>query len=51
MKLILSFVAAFLFFFQSDLESLRSSYAKANESNANTEASLKLQKSNPVLMQ
>ncbi|HCN49021.1 MAG TPA: hypothetical protein DIT10_07995 [Chryseobacterium sp.] len=38
MKLILSFVAAFIFFFQSDIETLRSSYAKANESNANTES-------------
>lgn len=37
MKLILSFVAAFIFFFQSDLEALRNSYAKANESTANTE--------------
>lgn len=37
MKLILSFVAAFIFFFQSDLETLRNSYAKANESNINTE--------------
>ena len=37
MKLILSFVAAFIFFFQSDLEALRTSYAKANESTANTE--------------
>ncbi|WES96061.1 hypothetical protein P2W68_14515 [Chryseobacterium arthrosphaerae] len=38
MKLILSFVAAFIFFFQSDLETLRNSYAKANESNANTQS-------------
>ncbi|THV62799.1 hypothetical protein [Chryseobacterium candidae] len=36
MKLILSFIAAFVFFFQSDLETLRNSYAKANESNTNT---------------
>ncbi|OCA78031.1 hypothetical protein BBH99_01760 [Chryseobacterium contaminans] len=36
MKLILSFIAAFLFFFQSDLEALRNSYAKANDSSANT---------------
>ncbi|AKK72281.1 hypothetical protein HX13_02365 [Chryseobacterium sp. P1-3] len=38
MKLILSFVAAFLFFFQSDLETLRSSYAKANDSSTNTQS-------------
>ena len=37
MKLILSFIAAFVFFFQSDLETLRNSYAKANESNSNTQ--------------
>ncbi|MDR4953006.1 hypothetical protein REB14_12555 [Chryseobacterium sp. ES2] len=37
MKLILSFFAAFAFFFQSDLEALRNSYAKANESNTNTQ--------------
>ncbi|GEN68329.1 MULTISPECIES: hypothetical protein [Chryseobacterium] len=37
MKLILSFLAAFIFFFQSDLETVRNSYAKANESNANTQ--------------
>lgn len=37
MKLILSFVAAFIFFFQSDIEALRNSYAKANDSAANTE--------------
>lgn len=37
MKLILSFFAAFVFFFQSDLEILRNSYAKANESNTNTQ--------------
>ena len=37
MKLILSFFAAFVFFFQSDLETLRNSYAKANESNSNTQ--------------
>ncbi|MBP2618199.1 hypothetical protein [Chryseobacterium jejuense] len=36
MKLILSFVAAFLFFFQSDIEVLRNSYAKANDSSTNT---------------
>lgn len=36
MKLILTFVTAFLFFFQSDLEALRSSYAKANDSSTNT---------------
>ncbi|KPE51321.1 hypothetical protein [Chryseobacterium indologenes] len=38
MKLILSLVTAFIFFFQTDLEALRNSYAKANSSNANTEA-------------
>ncbi|WP_027378912.1 hypothetical protein [Chryseobacterium daeguense] len=38
MKLILSLLTAFLFFFQTDLEALRNSYAKANASNANTEA-------------
>lgn len=37
MKLFLSFFAAFVFFFQSDLETLRNSYAKANESNSNTQ--------------
>lgn len=37
MKLILSFITAFIFFFQSDLETLRNSYAKANESNINTQ--------------
>ncbi|EFK37158.1 Uncharacterised protein [Chryseobacterium gleum] len=37
MKLILSFITAFVFFFQSDLETLRNSYAKANESNTNTQ--------------
>jgi hypothetical protein len=38
MKLIFSFLTAFILFFQSGLESLRNSYAKANSSNANTEA-------------
>ena len=42
MKLFLSLITAFIFFFQSDLESLRSSYAKANLSNANTEAFINL---------
>jgi hypothetical protein len=42
MKLFLSLITAFVFFFQSDLESLRSSYAKANLSNANTEAFINL---------
>lgn len=37
MKLIFSFLTAFFLFFQSDLESLRNSYAKANASDANTE--------------
>jgi len=38
MKLIVSLLTAFLLFFQSDLEALRNSYAKANLSNANLEA-------------
>lgn len=38
MKLIFSFITAFMLFFQSGLESLRESYAKANISNANTES-------------
>ncbi|ASW75620.1 hypothetical protein IQ37_13480 [Chryseobacterium piperi] len=39
MKLILSLIPAFMLFFQtSDLEALRNSYAKANQSNANTQA-------------
>jgi hypothetical protein len=38
MKLIFSFLTAFVLFFQSGLESLRDSYAKANSSDANTEA-------------
>ncbi len=38
MKLIFSLLTAFSLFFQSGLESLRNSYAKANSSNANTEA-------------
>lgn len=42
MKLFLSLITAFTFFFQNDLESLRSSYAKANQSNANTEAFINL---------
>lgn len=42
MKLLLSFITAFIFFFQSDLESLRNSYAKANLSNDNTEAFINL---------
>jgi len=37
MKLIFSFLTAFILFFQSGLESLRESYSKANSSNANTE--------------
>jgi cell division protein FtsB len=37
MKLIVSLLTAFLFFFQTDLEALRNSYAKANLSNANLE--------------
>lgn len=42
MKLILSLVTAFIFFFQTDLDALRNSYAKANSSNANTEAFINL---------
>ncbi|MBB6333134.1 hypothetical protein HNP24_004158 [Chryseobacterium sediminis] len=38
MNLIFSFITAFVFFFQSDLETLRNSYAKANESNSNTQS-------------
>jgi hypothetical protein len=43
MKLILSFVTAFLVFFQtSDLEALRNSYAKANQSKENTQSFIDL---------
>lgn len=42
MKLILSLVTAFILFFQTDLEALRNSYAKANSSNTNTEAFINL---------
>lgn len=42
MKLLLSLVTAFIFFFQTDIEALRNSYAKANLSNANTEAFINL---------
>ncbi|MFP3596202.1 hypothetical protein [Chryseobacterium sp. SIMBA_029] len=38
MKLIFSLVTAFILFFQSDIEALRNSYAKANQSNANTQS-------------
>jgi hypothetical protein len=38
MKLILSLITAFLFFFQNDLDALRYSYAKSNSSAANTAA-------------
>ncbi|ANF50989.1 hypothetical protein A0O34_10875 [Chryseobacterium glaciei] len=38
MKFILSFITAFILFFQTDLEALRNSYAKANQSNENTQA-------------
>ncbi|UZT96068.1 hypothetical protein ODZ84_12590 [Chryseobacterium fluminis] len=38
MKLILSFITAFIFFFQTDLEALRNSYSKANSSNANVQS-------------
>lgn len=42
MKILFSLVTAFILFFQSDLEALRSSYAKANLSNDNTEAFINL---------
>ncbi|WP_412850997.1 hypothetical protein ACL0VS_07415 [Chryseobacterium sp. PMSZPI] len=42
MKLILSFVTVFLFLFQTDLEALRSSYARANDSNANIESFIQM---------
>ncbi|KAA0127943.1 hypothetical protein FY557_11090 [Chryseobacterium sp. SN22] len=42
MKLIFSLITAFVLFFQSNLESLRESYAKANASNANTESFINL---------
>lgn len=42
MKLIFSFLTAFILFFQSGVESLRDSYAKSNTSNANTEAFINL---------
>jgi len=42
MKLIFSLITAFILFFQTDLEALRNSYAKANSSNANTEAFINL---------
>ncbi|KMQ66890.1 hypothetical protein ACM46_05170 [Chryseobacterium angstadtii] len=42
MKLFLSLITAFIFFFQTDLEALRNSYAKANLSNDNTEAFINL---------
>jgi hypothetical protein len=39
MKFIFSLVTAFILFFQSsDIEALRNSYAKANQSNANTQS-------------
>jgi len=38
MKLIFTFITAFILFFQTDLEALRNSYAKANQSNENTQA-------------
>ena len=38
MKLIFSFITALILFFQSGIESLRESYAKASSSNTNTEA-------------
>lgn len=42
MNLLLSFITAFILFFQTDFESLRNSYAKANQSNQNTEAFINL---------
>jgi hypothetical protein len=42
MKLILSLITAFIFFFQTDLDALRYSYAKANSSTANTQAFINL---------
>ncbi len=42
MKVLFSLIAAFMLFFQSGLESLRESYAKASSSNANTEAFISL---------
>lgn len=43
MSLILSFITAFIFLFQSsDIEALRYSYAKANQSTANTRAFINL---------
>lgn len=45
MKLILSLITAFILYFQSsDIEALRNSYAKANQSNANTESFINLAK-------
>lgn len=38
MKFIFTFITAFILFFQSGIESLRESYAKANSSNTGTEA-------------
>ena len=42
MKFILTLVTAFLIFFQTDLDPLRYSYAKANASTANTQAFINL---------
>lgn len=42
MKLILSFITALFIFFQSGIENLRDSYARANSSNPNTEAFINL---------
>lgn len=42
MKLIFSLITAFFLFFQSNLESLREGYAKANASNADTESFIHL---------
>lgn len=42
MKLLFAFITVIVFFFQSNMEALRNSYAKANLSNANTEAFINL---------
>lgn len=42
MNFLLSFITAFIFFFQTNMEAVRNSYAKANLSNANTEAFINL---------
>lgn len=47
MKLLFAFITAVVFFFQSNMEALRNSYAKANLSNANTEAFINLAEEQP----